>query len=82
MLRAAGLAPHEHPFPDHHAYTPQDLDFGDDAPVLMTAKDAVKCRRFADPRLWEVPVVARLSPADGAALIDQIAALVAAQRNA
>jgi len=82
MLRAAGLAPREHAFPDHHAYAAQDLDFGDDAPVLMTAKDAVKCRRFAGPQLWEVPVVARLSPADGAALIDQIAALVAVQGKA
>ncbi len=78
MLRASGLEPREHAFADHHPYRPQDLQFGDDAPVLMTAKDAVKCRRFADPRLWEVPVVARLSPTDGTALIDRIAALVAA----
>ena len=40
MLRAAGLAPREHAFPDHHAYAAQDLDFGDDAPVLMTALTA------------------------------------------
>ena len=82
MLRDAGLAPREHAFPDHHPYAPQDLRFGDDAPVLMTAKDAVKCRRFADPRLWEVPVIARLSPSDGTALIDRIAALAAAQEDA
>lgn len=79
MLRSAGLDPVEHPFPDHHPYLPQDLRFGDDAPVLMTAKDAVKCRQFVDPRLWEVPVLARLSPDGGRALIDRIAALVAAE---
>lgn len=82
MLRRSGLTPIEHAFPDHHPYVAADLDFGDGASVLMTAKDAVKCRQFADPRWWEVPVVVRLSPDDGAALIDRIAALVAAQGDA
>ena len=41
-----------------------ELDFGDDLPVLMTEKDAVKCAGFADPRLWCVPVEARFSEAD------------------
>lgn len=47
-----------HPFPDHHAFTPEDLDFGDGKPVLMTEKDAVKCRKFARPHHWFVPVSA------------------------
>jgi len=66
MLRAAGLEVIEHAFADHYAFTTADLDFGDTRAVLMTSKDAVKCRRFADARCWEVPVVARFSP-DGAA---------------
>lgn len=60
MLRDAGLDVVEHPFPDHHAYVPGDLDFGGDAPVLMTEKDAVKCRAFAAPDHWQVPVRAVL----------------------
>mgnify|MGYP000517748791 CR=1 FL=1 len=32
-------------------------------PVLMTEKDAVKYRPFADPRHWMLPVQARLDPA-------------------
>jgi tetraacyldisaccharide 4'-kinase len=52
-----------HPFPDHHPFTPADLDFGDDLPVLMTEKDGVKCRAFARPGQWVVPVEARLEPA-------------------
>jgi len=52
-----------HPFPDHHPFTPGDLDFGDELPVLMTEKDAVKCRAFATARHWVVPVEARLEPA-------------------
>jgi tetraacyldisaccharide 4'-kinase len=50
----------EHPFPDHHAFTPHDLKFGDDLPVLMTAKDAVKCSAFARANIWQVPVRAEL----------------------
>ena len=36
----------EHAFADHHALVAADLEFGDDLPVLMTEKDAVKCRRL------------------------------------
>jgi len=59
-LRAAGLDVVEHAFADHFAYAPGDLDFGDDLPVLMTEKDAVKCVGFADARCWRVPVRAEL----------------------
>lgn len=58
-LAALGLQVEPHPFPDHHAFTPHDLAFGDDRPVLMTEKDAVKCAAFADPRMWVVPAEAR-----------------------
>jgi tetraacyldisaccharide 4'-kinase len=59
-LRAAGLDVIEHAFADHFAYAPANLDFGDDLPVLMTEKDAVKCVGFADARYWRVPVRAEL----------------------
>jgi tetraacyldisaccharide 4'-kinase len=57
-LRGQGLQVIEHPFPDHHAFTPGDVSFADELPVLMTEKDAVKCGAFADPRLWFVPTAA------------------------
>lgn len=59
-LRAQGLQVIEHAFPDHHAFTPNDLDFGDGKPLLMTEKDAVKCRPFAQPHWWSLPVRAEL----------------------
>ena len=62
-LRDAGLDVIEHAFPDHHAFTAAELAFGDERPVLMTDKDAVKCRSFAQPHWWRVPVHAGL-PAD------------------
>jgi len=50
----------EHPFPDHHRYVAADLEFADTLPVLMTEKDAVKCRAFARDGWWSVPVNAEL----------------------
>ncbi len=60
QLRRAGLEVIEHPFPDHHRFTPRELRFEPPRPVLMTEKDMVKCRRFAPPESWFVPVEARL----------------------
>ena len=54
-----------HPFADHHAFRPEELDFGDEAPVLMTEKDAVKLRRHARANWWVLPVSATLDPAFG-----------------
>ncbi|MEW9623450.1 tetraacyldisaccharide 4'-kinase [Rhodanobacter geophilus] len=69
-LRDAGIDVIEHAFPDHHAFAAAELDFGDDLPVLMTDKDAVKCRGFAQPQWWRVPVRAELP----AALVDAVIA--------
>jgi tetraacyldisaccharide 4'-kinase len=68
-LRARGLTLIEHPFADHHALTAAELAFGDDLPVLMTEKDAVKCEAYADARLWYVPVAARFSEAHARQLL-------------
>jgi tetraacyldisaccharide 4'-kinase len=71
-LRARGLEIIEHPFPDHHAFAAADVDFGDGLAVLMTEKDAVKCREVAGPRLWYVPVEAAFSEADSRRLLDLV----------
>lgn len=77
MLTAAGLVVTPHAYPDHHRFDPAQIDFGDNAPVFMTAKDAVKCAAFAGSRHWVVPVrVAWSAPALAAvqALLDRILA--------
>lgn len=61
-LQQQGFEVVAHAFPDHHAYSAADLVFAEDLPVVMTAKDAVKCRDFAKNNIWQVPVVAKLSP--------------------
>jgi len=59
-LRMLGLDPIEHPFPDHHHFRVQDLQFGDALRVVMTEKDAVKCRSFAAPGWLALGVEAQL----------------------
>jgi tetraacyldisaccharide 4'-kinase len=73
QLRASGIDVVEHPFPDHHAFVASDLAFGDDGPVLMTEKDAVKCTDFAQAAWWSVPVRAELP----AQFFDAVAARIA-----
>lgn len=74
-LRAAGILPIEHSFADHHGFVAADLDFADGLPVLMTDKDAVKCRRFAQPHWWRVPVQADLPQAFYEALDERLEGL-------
>jgi len=62
-LAQRGVQVVPHPFADHHPFRAADLEFGDDAPVLMTEKDAVKCKRFARPQHWILPVRAAPDPA-------------------
>jgi tetraacyldisaccharide 4'-kinase len=45
-------------FADHHQFTAADLP---QETLLMTEKDAVKCRHFAHPDWWYLPVEAKLS---------------------
>lgn len=59
-LRRLGLRPEEHPFPDHHRFQAADLDLPGKGPILMTEKDAVKCRPLATARCWVLPVDAEL----------------------
>lgn len=61
QLQAQGFELIKHPFADHYHFNAQDLSFGDNLPVVMTAKDAVKCQKFAHERMWQVPVEAQLS---------------------
>jgi tetraacyldisaccharide 4'-kinase len=62
-LRAHGITATCHAFPDHHRYSAADFDFAGASAILMTEKDAVKCKSFADDRFWSLPVEAIIDPA-------------------
>lgn len=72
LLRVLGCRPVEHAFADHHAYRPADLAFADALPIIMTEKDAVKCRTFATDRMQYLKVSATLPDADAARLLQLV----------
>ena len=45
-----------HPFPDHHQFEESDLEFLDHHPIIMTEKDAARCKNFENPRIWYLTV--------------------------
>lgn len=71
-LREMGLQVIEHAFPDHYLYRKQDIYFADNLWVLMTEKDAVKCKHFADSRHWCLPVDATVDGKLGDALLRRL----------
>jgi tetraacyldisaccharide 4'-kinase len=78
-LRHARLRLIKHPFPDHHSFRPEDLRFPQDLPVLMTEKDAIKCRRFASETWWVAPVSAQLDPEFEEQLLRRLATIAMAK---
>lgn len=71
-LQRLGLNFVAHAFPDHHAYTQADLDFGDTDAIVMTEKDAIKCMRFARENYWALPVDARVDAALGRLILEKM----------
>lgn len=61
QLQAAGLRFTPHPFPDHHAFQADELNFPGN--LIMTEKDAVKCQTFATDKMWVWPVTAKVDTA-------------------
>ncbi len=72
QLEQLGFKLQPHVFGDHHDFTAADLSALGDKPVIMTEKDAVKCRDIAGDGAWYLKIDARLP----ATLIDEVAALV------
>ncbi|XKH61274.1 tetraacyldisaccharide 4'-kinase [Halomonas sediminis] len=62
-LEALGIEGSWHPLGDHHRFSAADFDFGEPRPVVITAKDAVKCHDVAGSETWVLEVEAVL-PAD------------------
>ncbi len=75
-LGTLGLATVQHAFEDHHAFVASDFA-GMEGPVLMTEKDAVKCRSLRLPDAWAVPVDARLTEGFFQAVENALAASLA-----
>ncbi|MFZ6772796.1 tetraacyldisaccharide 4'-kinase [Undibacterium sp. SXout7W] len=76
MLTQAGLTFFAMPLPDHYAFNADVFSALNVDCILITEKDAVKCRQIAhlqnDPRIWVVPVDAHLDTHFAATLIQKI----------
>lgn len=77
-LATLGVEVIPHPFADHHAYRAEELAFADGRPLVMTAKDAAKCRGLAPPDSWVLEVEAQPEKAFAVWLEARLAALGAA----
>ena len=62
-LRQLGLSFASIGFADHYAYSAQDLAHIDCDAIIMTEKDAVKCKLFAKKNCWVLPVQASIDEA-------------------
>ncbi|HEX8739861.1 MAG TPA: tetraacyldisaccharide 4'-kinase [Casimicrobiaceae bacterium] len=68
-------------FPDHYVFRREDVVFPGARAILMTEKDAVKCREFTDARMWLLPIRAEVDPALVDAIVEKLRGPEAA-RNA
>jgi tetraacyldisaccharide 4'-kinase len=77
MLGRIGFVIETHIFQDHHEYTKADFDsLPLDSTIIMTEKDAVKCRSLGLNDAWYVPVDAHLSEEFEGEFRDRVAELV------
>ena len=79
-LRAMGVRMDARVLRDHAELTVDDIEFGDALPVLMTEKDAVKCRRFAGTRHWAVGAEVLFDEADQQRLLECVQHCLQAHR--
>lgn len=76
-LMALGAKVIPHPFSDHHRYVESDFKLAH-GPVVMTAKDAVKCRQVAPEDVWVLDVTASADEGLVQLLTQQLAHLTTA----
>jgi subfamily B ATP-binding cassette protein MsbA len=61
LLARLGFEIFRHPFPDHHNFGESDISYLDSLPIIMTEKDAAKCRAFDNNRIWYLTIEADVS---------------------
>ena len=72
QLAAAGVDVVPHAFADHHRFVAADFDSADDAPKILTAKDAVKCQQFGLRNAWVLPVRAEIDAGAAERIVEML----------
>ncbi len=83
-LENAGLLVNQHSFPDHHAFSKNDLVFKAASTIIMTEKDAVKCKHLIgdQTQFWYLPISAELPKVFDEKLLGLLAAKSANKQQA
>lgn len=61
-LQQLGIEFTSYSYPDHYQFKSQDLNYTESL-IIMTEKDAVKCRSFSSDKMYYLPVEAKLDDA-------------------
>ena len=61
LLARLGFDIIRHPFQDHHNFHEQDIHYLDHLPIIMTEKDASKCKDFDNNKIWYLTIEADVS---------------------
>ena len=77
MLEMHGIEIIRHPLPDHAEIESQDVEFDDELDVVMTEKDAVKCRKMESGKFWYVPVDVAVDDTQAGELLSRIVKAIA-----
>ena len=56
LLARLGFDIIRHPFQDHHNFHEQDIHYLDHLPIVMTEKDASKCKDFDNNKIWYLTI--------------------------
>ena len=59
-LKELGFNVIEHSFPDHYQFMEEDLTFSYQLPIVMTEKDAARCRKITNKNIWVLKIDADL----------------------
>ena len=59
LLTKLGFLSIKHAFSDHHKFQQKDLEYLDHLPIIMTEKDAAKCKEFKNSKIWYLVISAQ-----------------------
>jgi tetraacyldisaccharide 4'-kinase len=82
LLRGHGLVVSGQAFRDHAVIAPTDVAVPAGTPIVMTEKDAVKCTNDEWRDAWYLEIAAQVEGDAARRLVDRIAALAVARRDA
>jgi tetraacyldisaccharide 4'-kinase len=71
-LTSIGFEPILHSLNDHHYYNGDEFLFEDELPVIITAKDAVKCKKINSDKIWVLDIEATVDSVFSQSLLEKL----------